>query len=325
MLYVLNNCTDPYWNLACEEYLLYSFSEPVFRLWRNAPSVIVGKNQNALAEIDADYTHFHHIPVVRRLSGGGAVFHDLGNVNYSFIDNKIEGEDTSTMFRRFTSPIIEALNSLKVKAYLEGRNDLLIDGRKFSGNAICIHKNRILQHGTLLFSSSMSDLSGALKSRPEKFVGKAVRSNRSRVTNISEHLQTIMTIEDFIIYLKETLTRQMVEYTLSPKDIAAIDSLAERKYRQDDWNFGSSPKYNFSKSAKYSAGLMELFMNVEQGIITSIEIKGDYFFKSPTDEFCNALVGTPHTIEKITDCLKSLAIDDYFTGISLDEIVSLMF
>lgn len=325
MLCIIDNTTDPYWNLAAEEYLLTSFSQPVFRLWRNDKAVIVGKNQNTLAEINLDFIHSNHIPVVRRLSGGGAVFHDLGNINFTFIDTKIEGEDTGNMFKRFTAPILAALNSIGVKAYLEGRNDLLIDSRKFSGNAICIHKNRILQHGTLLFSSSMNDLSGALLNRPEKFKGKAVKSNRSRVTNISEHLAKNMDIGEFILFLKEYIGSEMEQYRYSEQDISAINDLAQSRYRQDSWNFGSSPKYDFTKVVKLPSGLLEIYMNVKRGVIAKIEIKGDYFFKAPTEEFCEALTGTPHTVEKITDRLKSLAIDDYFNGISLEEMVDLLF
>ena len=147
MLCIVDSTTDPYWNLAAEEYLLTALSEPVFRLWRNAPSVIVGRYQNAAAEINSEYVRTRGIPVVRRLTGGGAVFHDLGNVNYTFIDRKVEGEDTAAMFRRFTAPVISALRSLGVEASLEGRNDLVISGRKFSGNAVCVHGGRVLQHG----------------------------------------------------------------------------------------------------------------------------------------------------------------------------------
>jgi len=228
-LCIFDKGTDPYWNLAAEEYLLKEFKQPVFRLWRNDNAIIVGCNQNTLAEIDAQFVKEHNIKVVRRLTGGGAVFHDLGNLNYTFIEprryatdecsasersddtrnelkkrcdeNQSESENEkrngncttrfenpAEMFKRFTSPIIKALNNIGVPAYLQGRNDLLIDGRKFSGNAVCIWHNRVLQHGTLLFASNVADLSGALKARPEKFIGKSVASNSQRVTNISEHL-----------------------------------------------------------------------------------------------------------------------------------------
>ncbi|MDD2594392.1 MAG: lipoate--protein ligase [Bacteroidales bacterium] len=323
MLCLIDKTTDPYWNLAAEEYLLTSFEEPVFRLWQNDKAVIVGKNQNTLAEIDSEFINRHKIPVVRRLTGGGAVFHDLGNINFTFIDRKIEEEDSGMMFRRFTSPIIDALNHLGINASLEGRNDLVIDGKKFSGNAICIHKGRILQHGTLLFSSSLNDLSGALQNRPEKFTDKAVKSNRSRVTNISEHLVRPMTVSEFLMFLKNHIGKSYTEYNYSPDDLKQIEALAESKYRLDSWNYGCSPKYSFSKCIKFPAGLVELYMNVEKGIITRIEIRGDYFFKAPTEEFCKYLTGVPHSKEKITDRLNTLAIDDYFSGINSEELIRL--
>ena len=208
MICIVDGTTDPCWNLAAEEYLLTDVHEPVFRLWRNAPSVIIGRYQNALAEINTEYIQTHNIPVVRRLTGGGAVFHDLGNINYTFIDKKIPDEDTGAMFRRFTAPIIEALKGLGINASLQGRNDLVIEDRKFSGNAVCVHGGRVLQHGTLLFSASVADLSAALNTRPEKFTGKSVQSNRARVTNISEHLTGTlrgMSAEDFLNYLQSRI------------------------------------------------------------------------------------------------------------------------
>ena len=187
MLYIYNKNTNPYFNLAAEEYVLKEFQEECFMLWRNEPSIIVGKNQNTLAEINLDYVRQHKIPVVRRLSGGGAVFHDLGNLNFTFIVN----EDVSSFsdFKRFTQPIIDVLRKLSVNAEFSGRNDITIDGKKISGNAQYYYKNRILHHGTLLFSSSITDLSAALKVRPVKFEDKGVKSVSKRVTNISEHLK----------------------------------------------------------------------------------------------------------------------------------------
>lgn len=318
MLSFIDRQTDPYFNLAAEEYLLTSFEEPIFRLWRNEPCIVIGKYQNALAEINYEYVHKNNIKVVRRLSGGGAVFHDLGNLNFTFIDHKKEGEDTGEMFRRFTRPIIEALQNIGIDARLEGRNDLTIEGRKFSGNAICVHNKRVLQHGTLLFSSSMSNLSEALNNRPEKFIGKSVKSNVSRVTNIAEHLpsENKMNIEQFITYLerfiKEKYSGKIESRTYSKKDIEAIEHLRRSKYETEKWIYGNSPKYSFNNVFRLPCGLFDVSLNVSRGIITDCRIMGDYFFLRPTEDINNALKGIEHRYESIYSVLSEFNLKEYF-------------
>ncbi len=316
MLCYIDKTTNPYYNLAAEEYLFKEINEPVFRLWRNSPSVIVGRNQNTLAEINSEFVVKNQIPVVRRLSGGGAVFHDLGNINFTFIDTRISGEDTAQMFRRFTSPIIQALKNLGVNAYLEGRNDLLIDGKKFSGNAICVYKERVLQHGTLLFSSSMANLSEALHNRPEKFRGKSVKSNISRVTNISEHLTKELSVTDFMSYIKEfvisnSYNTKLAEY--SEHDNAVISSLCDNKYSTSAWNYGESPKYRFYNSAKFPSGFVEVYLDIEKGKIKNCRIMGDFFFLRPIEELESTLVGTPHRHDDVFSALYNMPnlLSDY--------------
>ncbi|MBO4557739.1 MAG: lipoate--protein ligase [Bacteroidales bacterium] len=325
MIFIVDTQTDPYRNLAAEEHLLRNFAEPVFRLWRNAPCVVIGKNQNALTEIDLDYVEARGIKVVRRLSGGGAVFHDLGNVNFTFIDSRNRNEDTSAMFRRFTAPIIDALRNIGVNAALEGRNDLCIGGRKFSGNAICVDRDRVLMHGTLLFSASMPALAGALKNRPEKYSDKAVKSNVSRVTNISSHLQKPMTVEEFIDYLGDYIGRQMARHSYTEADLAAIDALARSKYSTREWNFAASPRYTFSNSAKLSCGLVEVSFDVAAGAITRLHIGGDFFFTKPIEEFCECLIGCPHSKTKIAEAVSATNLGDYFGNVSASELTELFF
>lgn len=331
MLCFIDKTTDPYLNLATEEYLLEKFDEPVFRLWRNAPSVIVGRHQNTSAEINSDFIRENRIPVVRRLSGGGAVFHDLGNVNYTFIDRKAEGEDTSAMFARFTAPIIESLRRIGVEAALHGRNDLVIDGRKFSGNAIAVHRGRVLQHGTLLFSSSISNLSGALNTRPEKFIGKGVKSNVARVTNISEHLPSglrkSLSPEGFIDFLYGSIkgiVNDLHHGTLTEEDIAKIEKLAAEKYRTDEWNYGESPRYSYSGIEKLPCGLIEVYLNVEKGIIKECSIKGDYFSTSPTEELEWALTGLPHRYKELSQELKKIPLNEYISGIDSESFLKII-
>lgn len=331
MLCIVDSTTDPYWNLAAEEYLLTSKDEPVFRLWRNSPSVIVGRYQNAAAEINAGYVRSHGIPVVRRLTGGGAVFHDLGNVNYTFIDRKVEGEDTAAMFRRFTAPVIAALRKLGVDASLQGRNDLVIDGRKFSGNAVCVHGDRVLQHGTLLFSASVANLSGALNTRPEKFIGKSVQSNRSRVTNISEHLPaqySSMSVEDFIACLQDNISgdgASALRRGYTEQEKVAIDRLRKERYATWEWNFGNSPRYGLNQVRRFPWGFVEVSLDVSGGLIRSCSIRGDYFFIRPTEEVEQALTGQPHSYEAVAAALSSLPLTEYFGPVTADELAELFF
>ncbi len=329
MYYVIDHSTDPQWNLAAEEYLFKNFNEPIFRLWRNRPSVIIGLHQNAFAEINVKHVKENNIPVVRRLSGGGAVFHDLGNVNFTFIDNKKEGEDTASMFARFTRPIIEALSLLKIEASLLGRNDLVIDSRKFSGNAVAVYRNRILQHGTLLFSASMSDLSKALANRPEHFQGKAVKSAKARVTNISEHLRQEMTVEEFILFLEKFITDKFpgkyTRYSYTSEDLAAISKLVMEKYGKDSWNYGSSPAYGYSKVSRYDWGLIELYMQVEKGKIKDIVFYGNYFFTKESSELAKIFKGCEYNEEAIMSRAKKINLSDYFSGITEEEFLSMFY
>ncbi|HOQ49218.1 MAG TPA: biotin/lipoate A/B protein ligase family protein, partial [Candidatus Kapabacteria bacterium] len=244
MLCILNNSTEPYFNLAAEEYFFNNFSENIFMLWRNSPAIIVGKHQNTLAEINYDYVKENNIKVVRRMTGGGAVFHDLGNINFTFIET---GESEKLVdFRKYVQPILDILLKLGVNAKFEGRNDLTIDGKKFSGNAEHVYKNRILHHGTILFPAKMSDLSQALNVKDVKYTVKSVRS---RVTNVSEHLQTPLTVLEFINLVFNHILEMYEDakiYEITEEDIKKINELVEKKYSTWEWNFGYSPEYNFS-------------------------------------------------------------------------------
>lgn len=301
MLYVENNCTSPYFNLATEEYLLKNFTEDIFTLWRDEPCIIVGKNQNTVSEINVDYIKEHSIPVVRRLTGGGAVFHDLGNINFTFITG--EGYQD---FKKFTKPIIEVLKTMGVNAEFSGRNDLTIDGRKFSGNAQYSHKNRVLHHGTLLFSSNMIDLTAALKVKPSKFEGKSVKSVASRVTNISEHLKEPMTLFEFKDKVKQYvlgIEKENKLYEFSDEDLRNINKLVDEKYNTWQWNFGSSPNYKYTSEKKYNAGNVELNFNVEKGIITEAKVYGDFLIDIDTVKLEKELVGIKHDEDEIENVM----------------------
>ncbi len=326
MLCIKHDNTDPWFNLAAEEYVLKNFSDDCFMLWRNNNSIIVGKHQNTLAEINIDYVKEKNIKVVRRLSGGGAVFHDLGNLNFTFIMNGGEGHLVD--FRKYTEPILEVLLKLEIQAKFEGRNDLTIDGKKFSGNAEHVFKNRVLHHGTLLFSSVISDLQIALKVNPLKYQDKAIKSVRSRVTNISEHLKekiSVLQFRDMILkHIMERYT-DTVEYEFSETDLHKINELAKTKFSTWEWNFGYSPKYTMEKIIKTKGGFLEFHMNVDNGIIQDMKIYGDFFNKLEVSEIEQYLIGTPHNEEAITKKLENITLNDYFYNVGTEEFLAGLF
>lgn len=323
MLCIFNPSIDPYFNLAAEEYVLKNFTDDVFMLWRNDKSIIIGKYQNTAAEINLDFVKERDIKVVRRQTGGGAVFHDLGNINYTFIAPKDSGD-----FRTFSEPILQVLNKLGVPAKFEGRNDLTIEGQKFSGNAQCIYQNRILHHGTLLFASEMDDLSAALKVNPLKFKDKAVKSVRKRVTNISTHLPHPMSVTEFIDTVMQYVSTRVQHaefYTFSEDDLLKINKLRKEKYETWEWNFGISPKFDMGKQIRTQGGNVEVTLAVEKGKISQLKIYGDFFFRKELEDFERLFIGQDYKEESIRKLLNDIQLDDYLCHVSAEEIMELLF
>ena len=322
MLLINNTNTNAYFNLAMEEYFLKNTNEDIFLLWQNENSIIVGKNQNTLSEINYDYVKENNIKVVRRLSGGGAVFHDLGNINFTFISCN---DNSFSDFKKFTMPIVEALKELNVHAEFSGRNDLLIDGQKFSGNAQYNYKNKVMHHGTLLFSSEINDLSNALKVKPSKFQGKSVKSVKSRVTNISSHLDKKMTVLEFKDYLMDFINKRDKNshfYELNDKDVESINKLVEEKYSTWEWNFGYSPKYSLNNELKYPGGNVEFSLDVHDGLIKDIKFFDDFFGKEDISFIENKLRNVKHNEYSIKSALEDVDINNYFLNCNIDILVS---
>jgi lipoate-protein ligase A len=327
MLCIQNNSTDPYFNLAAEEYLLRNFKENCFMLWRNKPSIIVGKHQNTLAEINYEYVKENNIDVIRRLSGGGTVFHDLGNLNFTFIQN-VNANENLVDFKKYIKPIVAVLNQLGINAKHEGRNDIMIDGKKVSGNAEHVFKRRVLHHGTLLFSSVISDLSKALKVNPLKYQDKGVKSVKSRVTNISEYLQeniSVLEFQDKILnYIKES-EPNIENYIFSKADMDRINKLVEDKYATWDWNYGYSPKYSFEKTIEILNGNIEIQMNVEKGIIADITINSNLLDKSDISFAEQKLIGINHEEHSILKALNDFPDNKFSKVLPLAEFIKSLF
>jgi len=326
MLCIISPYTNPYFNLAAEEYLLKSFQEDLFLLYRNRPSIVVGKHQNTLAEINLPFVQENEILVARRISGGGTVFHDLGNLNFAFFTSGKEGELVD--YKRATTPIVEALKKMGLEVRLGKRNELLLKGLKISGMASHVFKQRVLHHGTLLFSSEMGKMSAALKSDKERFTDRAVKSVRSRVTNISDHLKENMDVEMF----QERILAHMLQkfkdarsYQLGRTDIVEIKALRDSKYSTWEWNFGYSPKYQFCRSISFKGGSLELHMNVVKGVIKEFKIVGDFTSLKDIVLLEILLVGTIHDPETIRNKLSGVDVSNYIRGLENEELLMGMF
>ena len=337
MILVRNTNTEPYKNMAFEEYLLRTCDEPAVMLWRNEPAVIIGKNQNAREQVNFSFTESHGIKTVRRLTGGGAVFHDLGNVNYTFITPATE--DDRINFSYFCRPIINALAGLGIEASLSGRNDLVVpDGRKFSGTAACAFecggKTKLMHHGTLLFSADMSYLSGALNVDPEKIRSKGIKSVKSRVTNLCEHIApefSRMKAEDFKEYLENYFIENGARLVIPDAHaLHEIEKLAEEKYAGMEWLFGArtesgarvkAKRFDFGKVSVETELLYEVGKPAR---IKKVKFSGDFFGTKPVDALEKMLCLTKAEKCDIIQKLEEAPLSAYIYGATPDEICSLI-
>ena len=326
---ILNNSLDPRFNLALEEYVLKYLptDEDFIFLWQNANSVIIGRNQNTIEEVNAQYVNDHKVNVVRRITGGGAVYHDLGNLNFSFITNTTK--DNVNNYRKFTDPVIEALQSYGVPAEFGGRNDILVEGMKISGNAQAFYKHRFLHHGTILFNADLTMLGKILNPKPDKIESKGIKSVRSRVTNILPYFKSVPTMEAF----KDRLLKKLLNtndlkpfiYTLTDKDLAKINELKETKFSTWDWNYGESPAFTVEKYGRYEGGGVSFRLNIENGMIKHVKIFGDFLGSKDIHDVEQALTSITFEPSSVTKALSPLPLDDYFLKITLENVLTCLF
>lgn len=319
MIVYENNHTDPYFNLACEQYLLdKAGDEEIFMLWQNEPSVIIGKNQNAYAELNMEFINENKIKVVRRLTGGGAVFHDLGNVNFTFIVPK--RSETTLNFELFTRPVIKALRALGADAELSGRNDIVVDGYKISGNAQCGYNGKIMHHGTLLYNADISKLAGSLNVNEAKIKSKGVRSVRNRVANIADFIDSDLETVEFKKYIESCVEAD--KRLFSEDEETEIQKSADEKYSTWEWNFGKSKEYRITNTKYFPFGLIELNVDTDAGVIRDIKFNGDYFGLRDIFEFERRFIGLRYDYEAIAEEL--YGVGEYIMGACEKDILDMI-
>ncbi|CAH0160195.1 lipoate--protein ligase [Peribacillus simplex] len=329
MLFIDNKgITDPRINLAIEEYALkhLNIDETYLLFYINRPSIIIGRNQNTIEEINADYVDGNGITVVRRLSGGGAVYHDLGNLNFSFITR--DDGDSFHNFKKFTQPVVETLEKLGIHAELSGRNDILAEGKKISGNAMFSTKGRMFSHGTLLFQSVMDHIVSALKVKKDKIESKGIKSIRSRVGNIADFLKEPMSVEEFRSFLLQNIFKdsgKVTEYILTETDWEKIHKISEERYQNWEWNYGKSPKFNLQNSHRFAVGSVDIRLEVNRGIIENCKIYGDFFGVGEVADIEQKLTGTRYEKEAISRVLDEIDVRHYFGNVTKEEILALIY
>lgn len=318
--FLTHDNVDPYFNLASEEYLLKERSEFFIYLWINSPAVIVGINQNAIEEVNLSYTESAGVKVVRRLTGGGAVYHDLNNLCYTVIAPFDDGADN---YKKFTAPVIEYLNSLGVKAEFSGRNDISVDGRKISGNAQTVYNGRIMHHGTLLFKTDTDALVNSLKPNRLKIESKGIKSVRARVANLSEFLPADFTVNDLKKGLEKFYLKDCERYTLKKADIDRINILRDTKYSRYEWNFGRSPSGKNLFERKFPFGVFSLRFDTVNGKMENVSVYGDFFSRKDVSDFAGSLSGVPFEKSALLSAFEKAG--EYIVGADGKEIAEELF
>lgn len=322
---LINNNTDVFYDFAVEEYFINNFEEPVFILWKNKPTVMVGRNQNTYKEVNEKFCKENDIKIVRRLSGGGAIYTSLENLQYTLIVNKNDNKDNS--FKSLARPLINFLETLGINARFTGRNDILIEDKKISGNAQYHYKDLLLHHGSILFDVNIDFLTKSLTPDLTKLTSKGIESVKSRVTTIKERLEEGYDVDRFIkefmnFYLEKNENANYKELTHDEK----TKILEYKKERWDswEWNFGKNPKFSNTKKKKFPSGLVEVNYEVNGGKIKKIKIYGDFFSEKDINELEEKLININLSNEELSDNLKSVNVNEYINGVSNKELIDLI-
>lgn len=323
MIYVDSNSLSPYFNFALEYYLMTEKeldSDVIFMFWRTSPTIMVGKFQNTIEEINKKYVEENNINIVRRMSGGGTIYTDMNGWQFTFITKNYKGSGID--FKEFTDPIIEALKEQGIDAYFNSRNDLLIDGKKFSGNAQYIKNNSRLHHGSILFNTDIESMVKSITVAEDKIISKGIKSVRERVTNVAEHFdKDIDALEFKDIMLKSLLKNTNKVYNLTEEDIKRVNEIAKEKFETWEWNYGASPKFNITKGKRYDGGKVEFRINVEKGTIKDVSINGDFFGEGDVEDISKVLCGCRYNKEDVINVLDTIDTEKYFYKIKKDEII----
>ncbi|MBD8033895.1 MULTISPECIES: lipoate--protein ligase [Solibacillus] len=330
-MYFIDNkgITDPRINLAIEEYVLKNMDiekDDYLLFYINQPSIIIGKNQNTIEEINTDYVEKNGIIVVRRLSGGGAVYHDLNNLNFSFL-TKDDGNSFSN-YKKFTQPVVDALAKLGVNSELSGRNDILAEGKKVSGNAQYSTRGRMFSHGTLMFDLDIDAVVNSLKVKQDKIESKGIKSVRSRVANIVDFLPEKITVEEFRMEILKSIfggEENIKYYELTEEDWGKIHEISKSRYQLWEWNYGKSPRFNIQKTKRFPSGGLDIRLDVNKGVIEDATIFGDFFGIGDVEEVAQLLIGTKYERGAIAEKLKNIEIPTYFGGVSEEDFLQLIY
>lgn len=321
MIYIETGSKDVYFNFGLEYYFtaVKPMNETVFLFWRTDPTLMVGKYQNTLEEINQKYVDEHKIQVVRRMSGGGTIYTDPGGWQFTFIEY---GDNTGIHFHEYIAPVIDALRSLDIPAEFNGRNDLVIEGKKFSGNAQYKLSGNTVHHGSILFDTDIEQMVKSTTVDEYKIISKSIKSVRDRVTNINDHLVTPMSTEQFKEHMISYIMRGSPKiYELTYEDKQAIEKIADEKFRSWESKYGTNPKFSITKVGRFSGGKIEFRMDVKKGVIASANVYGDFFATDKAENIGKALVGCRFEKSDIENTLIKNNLSDAIYGITLDEIV----